>query len=79
MNDEQIAMHEAAKKLNDAERAFWRVIKDQLPVGHWVAWRHGGYWRTAEVLRHSQDRLFVRGDSGKEYWINWSHDLQLCP
>lgn len=68
-NEEKRAL-KAQRSLEKASREFHEAIAAAFPEGREIQWvmRHH-YITRGVVIMVSGDRLKVRADSGKEYWI----------
>lgn len=68
----------AKNELAQAEGAFEAVVRDCFPVGaHIHSGKSGRGIVACEVLRHGHgDRLFVRSQTGREYWITAYHVVE---
>lgn len=62
----------AKRRMADATLVYYELVRIAFPIGARVRWTHGSHWRSADVVAHSRhdDRLKVRGTTGKEYWLS---------
>jgi len=66
----RMRIRNAFDELHEGERRLAKVVAEECGEGDWIEWLHGRNWRGGWVVHTSGDRVKVRGDSGKEYWIH---------
>ncbi len=62
-------VYEAYANLRDAKKQLADTLKREHPVGSRTVYFIGDNGIVCTILDHSDDRVFVRGNSGKKYWV----------
>lgn len=70
---------DAQAAVRKAEKEAARALRDSVPVGSTVVYRHGETERFAEVCGVSDDRVRVTGAAGTRYWLCASRIVKVLP
>jgi hypothetical protein len=77
-SDEIAALRDAQSTLDEARRCYADAVREAFPVGSNIHSGKSGRGIVAcTVLRHGgDDRLFIRSQTGREYWITAYHVVE---
>lgn len=56
--------------IEDAQEVLWAFVAERWPTGAPITWAHGNHLRHGSVVKTYNNRIKVRSQTGKEYWID---------
>ncbi len=65
-------VQEAFNAIHEAEEKLTKVLREEYPINSNPYYTHGRNLIYCRVIEHNDSRVFVRGFSGKDYWISGS-------
>jgi len=71
MDAERTRLLELGTLINQAEQKLYAAIEEILKPGSVHVYTHGNNFIEVEVVAVHCDRVRVRGNSGKEYWLSY--------